>query len=91
MTHAQRDFSYHGTAGATYGVRIILDRNAETGMYSGRAETYRGEVENSAFLTNDLAISPFAASSLDEAFELAFRGACAEIGQLEWIARDVNV
>jgi hypothetical protein len=90
MTHAQRDFSYHGTAGAVYGVRVILDRNAETGMYSGHAETYKGEVENSSYLTNDVAIEPFAASSEDEAFELAFRGACKEIAQYEWIAREAR-
>lgn len=91
MTHAQRDFSHLGTAGATYGVRVILDRHAETGMYNGHAEIYRGEVENSAFLTNDVTIEPFAAASLDEAFELAFRGASVQIDQVEWIARDVNV
>ena len=91
MTHAQRDFSHLGNTGATYGVRIILDRHAETGRYNGHAEIYRGEVENSAFLTNDVTIEPFAAASLDEAFELAFRGASAHIDQVEWIARDVNV
>jgi hypothetical protein len=90
MTQASRDFSYHGTAGAVYGVRVVLDRNAETGLYSGHAESYKGEVENSSFLTNDIAIEPFAADTQDEAFELAFRGACKEIAQHEWIARDVK-
>ncbi|QEI06075.1 hypothetical protein FXN63_09680 [Pigmentiphaga aceris] len=91
MTRAQRDFSYPGTGGATYGVRVILDRNAETGMYSGHAEIYRGEVENSAFLSNDVTISPFVAASRDHALNLAYEGACAQIDQFEWIARDVNV
>jgi len=90
MTHAQRDFSYHGTAGAVYGVRVHLDRNAETGLYSGHAETFKGEIENSSFLTNDIPIEPFAAASQDEAFELAFRGACQDIAQHEWTARDVK-
>jgi hypothetical protein len=91
MTRAQRDFTLPGAAGAVYGVRIFLDRHAETGMYSGHADSYRGEVENSAFLTNGLTIEPFVAASEDEAFALAFRGVSADIGQLEPFARDVNV
>jgi hypothetical protein len=91
MTHAQRDFSHRGKAGDTYGVRIILDRHAETGMYNGHAQIFRGQVENSAFLTNDLTIEPFVAVSEDEAFELALRGVHAHIEQVEWVARDVNV
>jgi len=91
MTHAQRDFSHQGKSGASYGVRIIIDRHAETGMYNGHAQIFRGEVENSAFLTNDLTVEPFAAASEDEAFELALRGVHAHIDEVEGLARDVNV
>ncbi len=90
MNPRQHDYVHTDATGARYGIRIILDRNGETGLYAGRAETYRGEVENSQFLTNDLMIEPFNAESESAAFEVARVKIVQEVDTLLAIGREAN-
>jgi hypothetical protein len=73
MNGDSKDFQYTTSHGLTYGVRITLARQPDTGKYDGRAQAYEGDIGRSAFVGNGYALAPFDAASDDDAYAEALR------------------
>jgi hypothetical protein len=71
MRGTSKTFRYRAATGFDYQVMINLEHHPESGQYSGLAQAYEGNPNNSAYVGNALPLHMFDAASLDDAFDKA--------------------
>ncbi|WP_420224589.1 hypothetical protein [Pigmentiphaga litoralis] len=73
MRGTSKAFPYQAATGFHYQVMLNLEHHPENGQYSGLAQAYEGNPNNSAYVGNAVPLHLFDAASLDDAFEKALR------------------